>query len=146
MQDCAIRPFAPSDKEAVRRLVLDGLGEHFGVIDESRNPDLDDIMASYVARGGLFVVAECSGQLAATGALIAEGERIVRIVRMSVAPRYRRRGLARSIVAHLMETARLRGYCRLLVETNDDWTDAIALYRACGFGGESRRDGEVHLS
>jgi GNAT superfamily N-acetyltransferase len=146
IQSCTIRPFEPSDQEAVRRLILAGLGEHFGVIDESLNPDLDHITASYTACGGLFVLAECNGQLAATGALIEEGESTGRLVRMSVDPRFRRRGLARAIGAHLIDSARLRGYRRLLVETNDDWMDAIALYRACGFGAESWRDGEIHLS
>jgi hypothetical protein len=29
--------------------ILNGLAEHFGSIDESRNPDLDDIEKSYLA-------------------------------------------------------------------------------------------------
>jgi len=145
-QECTFRPFAPADQEAARRLVLEGMGEHFGVIDESLNPDLDDIAAAYLDRDAQFVLAECRGQLAGTGALIAEGEGIGRLVRVSVAPWYRRRGLARAIVFHLIDLARERGYRRLLVETNDDWVDAIGLYRACGFGAVTQRDGEMHFS
>jgi len=52
-----IRPFRPADQEAARRLILQGLAEHFGAVDETLNPDIDDIMASYVDRGHLFLVA-----------------------------------------------------------------------------------------
>ncbi len=32
-----IRPFAPGDQEAARRLILEGLVEHFGFVDEALN-------------------------------------------------------------------------------------------------------------
>src|SRR5690242_17481186 len=38
-----LRQFAPHDASAMRQLVLAGLGDHFGIIDETMNPDLDDI-------------------------------------------------------------------------------------------------------
>ncbi len=33
----------------------------------------------------------------------------------------------------LLEHARSSGYRRVILETNDDWHDAIAFYEACGF-------------
>jgi ribosomal protein S18 acetylase RimI-like enzyme len=145
-RDREIRPFAASDQAAARTLILAGLGEHFGWIDETVNPDLDDIQAAYAAPGHHFVVAEIGGELAGTGALVDEGPGVGRLVRMSVSPRHRRRGLGRALVAHLVGEARRRGHTRLLVETNDDWDDAIALYRSCGFAVERRAGGEVHLA
>ena len=141
-----IRPFAAGDQAAARRLVLAGLGERFGFVDESLNPDLDDVAAAYVPPGRLFVVGERHGRIVGTGALIEVGERVGRIVRVSVDREQRGRGIGRALVAHLLATARARGYVRLLVETNDDWADAIALYRSCGFAEEDRRHGEVHLA
>jgi ribosomal protein S18 acetylase RimI-like enzyme len=129
----------------VRRLVLAGLGDHFGAIDETMNPDLDDIALHHVGRGHCVVVAERDGELVGTGTLAAEGPGVGRLVRMSVDGRCRGQGIGRRLVAHLLEEARRRGYARVLVETNDDWCDAIGLYRACGFVEEARRDGEVHL-
>lgn len=140
-----IRPFVPADQAAARRLVLDGLGHHVGHIDETRNPDLDDIRASYLDRGDHFVVAELGGELAGTGALVREAPGVGRLVRMSVAAAHRRRGIGRALVAHLIDAARARGFTRLLVETDDDWDDAIALYLACGFAEAERRDGEIHF-
>jgi hypothetical protein len=67
-----IRSFQARDQKTARQLILAGLGEHFGWIDETRNPDLDDIAANYVDRGSTSLVAEIDGKLVGTAALIAE--------------------------------------------------------------------------
>ncbi len=144
-----IRPFAPGDQLAARRLILHGLGERWGWIDETRNPDLDDITAHYVTPGHYFVVVEQDGELIGTGALVAEGaggEAVGRIVRMSVAPEHRGQGLGRALVEHLLEEARRCGYRRMLVETTKEWHDAIRLYQRCGFVEYARDDEDVHLA
>lgn len=145
-----IRPFAPADQQAARRLITAGLGERFGFIDETRNPDLNNIWTSYVLAGHLFVVAECEAELIGTGALCAEPSAAElptgRLARMSVAPSWRRQGVARAIVMHLVQAARERGYIRLLVETNHDWFDAIRLYQRCGFTPYDRDEESVHLA
>ena len=128
-----IRPFRPSDQLAVRRLVLAGLAEHFQTPDETRNPDLDDIQASYVAQGGAFLVAEAGGRIVGTGALTLPTPGTGQIVRISVAPAVRRNGIARQLVAALLDDARARGLPEVFVETNHDWHAAIALYERCGF-------------
>ncbi len=145
-RELTIRPFEERDQAAARRLVLAGLGDHFGVIDETRNPDLDDILASYVGPGHLFILAERDGELVGTGALVTESVGVGRLVRMSVDRQRRGQGIGRALVAHLVAAARERGDRRLLVETNDDWQDAIGLYRSCGFVEEDRRADEVHLA
>ena len=141
-----IRPFVAADQAAVRRLILTGLGDHFGFVDESRNPDLDDIQAGYVGRGHLFVVAERDNEIVGTGALIEEEPGVGRLVRMSVGSRHRRQGIGRGLVEHLVAVARERGYRRLLVETNDDWDDAIGLYLDCGFVEVEQPVGHRHLA
>ena len=70
---------------------LQGLGEHFGWIDEGIDTDLEDISRSYST--GPFVLGFLDGVLVATGALIPETDTSMRIVRMSVDREYRRRGL-----------------------------------------------------
>ena len=83
--------------------------------------------------------------MVATGALVAEDARTGRLVRMSVAHAHRREGLGRLMVAHLLAAARQRGYSHVLLETNADWHDARALYRACGFVEEVLAGGLVHM-
>lgn len=141
-----IRPFAAADQMAVRQLVLEGLGEHFGTIDETRNPDLDDIAAHYLARGHVFLVAVAGDAVIGSAALIVEDTQVGRLVRVSVARGYRRRGLGRALVAQLIAAARDRGLCRLWMETNDDWEPAIQLYRSCGFREYDRRDGNLYMA
>jgi GNAT superfamily N-acetyltransferase len=141
-----IRPFEPRDQAAARRLILHGLGEHFGYIDETLNRDLDDIASSYLALGHLVVVATGGGVLVGTGALVGEGERVGRLVRMSVRRSSRRQGVGRALVHRLVAEARQRAYVRLLVETNASWDDAVGLYRSCGFVEHTRTEGLVELA
>ena len=140
-----IRPFRSDDQSTVRRLILAGLGDHFGHIDETKNPDLDDITASYVDQGACVIVAESEGAIVGAGTLKIEAPGIGRLVRMTVARDQRGRGLGRKLVAHLLDEARRRGYRRVVVETTDDWEVAIGLYRACGFETEGFRDGDIHM-
>ena len=111
----------------------------------SRNPDIDDIAANYIGRGHLFLVAEDVLGLVGTAALVFEEGASAQVVRVSVAPRWRRRGLAKTLVMRLIEAGRACGLVRLWMETNDDWGPAIGLYRACGFTAYDHRDGNIYM-
>jgi ribosomal protein S18 acetylase RimI-like enzyme len=141
-----IRPFEASDQEATRRLILDGLGEHFGYIDESLNPDLDDIMTSYIVPGHVFVVVLSGSKLVGTGALIIKDDKAGQLVRISVHADHRREGIGRAVVKHLVEIAKKRNLVRVLVETNNDWYDAIGLYKHLGFIEYNRDVGSVYMA
>jgi N-acetylglutamate synthase-like GNAT family acetyltransferase len=140
-----IRPFAPEDQRAARSLILTGLGEHFGFIDETCNPDLDDIRQHYLAKGARFIVVEADGKLIGTGALIRHNAVLCQMVRVSVASQYRRSGIGRRIVEYLVAEARRSGFARLMVETNKDWYNAIGLYQSCGFLQYDEDDISVYL-
>jgi GNAT superfamily N-acetyltransferase len=111
-------------------LVLDGMAEHWGSLDESLNTDLDDIDTHY---GNDCVLVALDGPLAVgTGILLlraTEGE----IVRMSVHRDYRRRGIAKNLLAELIRLGSEYGVNRIQVETNAKWTEAQNLYEASGF-------------
>jgi ribosomal protein S18 acetylase RimI-like enzyme len=145
MPPAHIRPFAPADQIVVRALILEGLRERWGWLDPTLNPDLDDIAASYIAPGHVFIVAEIGQALTGTGALKLQGHS-GQIVRVSVSPKWRRRGIGRALVAALLGTARTRGLDRVWMETNDDWRDAIGLYQHCGFREFDHRDGLVFMA
>lgn len=141
-----IRPFAAADQDMTKRLILAGLADHFGQLDETMNPDLNDIARTYLQAGSLFVVAEIEGDIIGCGGLVTETPGTARLVRMSVSRQHRGRGIGRALVCHLLSAARARGDKRAVVETNDDWADAIGLYLARGFQEYDRREGEVHLA
>lgn len=139
-----IRPFVSADQPAVRALILDGLGDRFDYVDPTLNPDLDDITASYLVPGHGFLVAEVGAELAGTAALRVEAG-AGQIVRVSVARQFRRLGIGRALVAALLAVASRRGLRRVWMETNDDWRDAIGLYRGCGFRPFDHRDGCIFM-
>ncbi len=135
MGPIAIRPFRVEDQQKVRQLILDGLREHFGIINKELNPDLDDIAASYA--GDLFLVAEQASVVVGCGALIYEGDGISRVQRMSVLQNLRRQGIARAILERLIAGARTRGYWRVVIETGF-WEDSVGFYTSWGFFETSR--------
>ena len=138
-----IRPFRRSDEAAARRLILDGLRERWGELDEAKNPDLDDIANSYA--DGRFLVACLRDEVIGTGALILEAAGVGRIVRMSVARSRRREGVGTRMLEALLEEARAGGYRRVVLETTATWEDAIAFYRWHGFRRVAVRDGDAHF-
>jgi ribosomal protein S18 acetylase RimI-like enzyme len=143
--DTTIRPFDPKDQQAARQLILAGLGDRFGRVDAARNPDLDDIMAHYVNAGHVFVVAEEAHELVGTGAMeVSEG--VGHLMRMSVAAGHRRKGICTAMVMHLVDQAKRKGLGKVLIVTNNDWADAVALYKRCGFVEDGRNDVDIFLS
>jgi ribosomal protein S18 acetylase RimI-like enzyme len=145
VKDLTVRPFERDDQEAVRNLILAGLGDHFDVLDPKLNPDLENIWESYVASGDCFLVVEEIGRIIGSGALVWESAGVGRIVRMSVSAGRRRQGIGRLLVGKLLAEGSKRGYSTIVVETNDDWHGAIRLYRTCGFKAYDQRDGEIHM-
>jgi len=140
----ALRPFQARDQAAARNLILDGLRQRWGKLDETKNPDLDDIAANYA--DGFFLVACLRDEVIGTGALIPEAPGVGRIVRMSVACSQRRRGVGRRILEALLERAQAAGYRRVVLETTATWEDAIAFYRRHGFQKIAIRDGDAHFA
>jgi len=143
--DLRLRSFRNTDQIEVRGLIIEGLRSHFGLIDESLNPDLDNIERNFLEKGHTFIVAEIDGQLVGAGGLMVIDNQLARMVRVSVAKSHHRQGIGMAIVHRLVSIAREQGFERVLVETNHDWSDAISLYRRCGFVMYDKDDISVHL-
>jgi GNAT superfamily N-acetyltransferase len=121
-------------------LIIAGLGEHWGHVDPALNRDLDDLAVTYAA--GSVLVACVGEQVVGTGAIVPRGQRSAEIVRMSVAPAYRRSGLGRRLVRELVERAQGWGMDRVVLETSAHWTDVVEFYLRCGFTQTHFEDGE----
>jgi GNAT superfamily N-acetyltransferase len=139
-----IKPFEPENQQAVKGLILAGLAEHWGTLDLTRNPDLDDIGTSYAR--GVFLVAWLGERVVGAGALVLHAGNVGEIVRMSVAAGLRRRGVGRLILNKLVEHANARGLHRLILETTVAWQDAVAFYQRCGFRITHYQDGDVYFT
>jgi len=141
--EVVIRPFRPRDQAAAKDLILAGLEAHWGFLDPTKNPDLDDIASTYA--DAIFLLAWQGDKVVGTGALVYEEEGVGRIVRMSVAPHLRRRRIGTLLLACLCERARAAGYRRLVLETTSTWEDAIAFYERQGFQRVGSWDGDTHF-
>ncbi len=139
-----IRRFDPKDQAEVRMVVLEGLREHFGFLDPSLNPDLEDIQASFITKGDEFYVAENDGRIVGTvGLLFGEGR--ARIVRMSVAKDHRKRGIATALLRQCIESAAQRGFREIWAYTQPEWPDAVSFYSGSGFEQLGRDEIDLHL-
>lgn len=138
-----IRHFRDTDQQQVRSFILAGLGERWGTIDDTANPDIDDITTSYGSAN--FLVAFREGALIGTGGLIHESVSVVRIARVWIAKDLRRTGIGTLILNRLLDLARERLYARVVLETTSDWNDAVCFYKKHGFIVEDYRDGDTHF-
>ena len=123
--------------------MLRGLGEHWGRVDETLNPDLDDIAAAYA--DGYFAVARCRGALVGAGGFLPVSSAIVQIHRMSVDATRRRQGIGSALLAHLIEVARTRGFERAMLETTATWHEVVAFWERRGFARTVEREGDQYF-
>ncbi|NBD35098.1 MAG: GNAT family N-acetyltransferase [Chloroflexi bacterium] len=145
MSSLTIRPFERRDQAAAKTLILEGLVEHWGALDPTLNPDLDDIATTYAE--GRFLTAWQGKRLVGTGAILPEAgaEGTARVVRMSVARGCRRQGIGRALLDALCATARKVGYRRLVLETTATWHGVIDFYEIYGFRALGVREGNMHF-
>jgi len=144
MPEIRLAPFQPQDQQEARRLILTGMEEHWGSIDETLNPDLNDIAASYA--GAVFLVARMEERVVGTGALVPGPNGSAEVKRMSVAADLRRRGLGRIILTALIEQARSLGCRRVILETTSTWQEVIDFYLDYGFTVTHTCDGDTYFA
>ncbi len=138
-----LAPFQPEDQQEVRRLILAGMAEHWGIVDESLNPDLNDIASSYAE--SVFLVAWQGQRVVGSGALAPGPNGAAEIKRMSVAKELRRQGLGRRILTALIEQARMCGCRRVILETTSTWSEVIEFYLDYGFRITHTCDGDTYF-
>jgi putative acetyltransferase len=140
VDDLAIRTFTTADQDEVRALILGGLAEHWGQVDETLNPDVDDLAGSYPEGRTIVVLADDA--IVGTGTVVPISDGAAEIKRMSVVPAMRRRGVGRAVVDELLATARSWGLDRVVLETSAHWDDVVEFYRRCGFVLTHHHDGD----
>ncbi|MGZ5877311.1 MAG: GNAT family N-acetyltransferase [Bradyrhizobium sp.] len=147
-----IRPFVPGDAPAARQLVESVWHEHFHHHPDpfvrdfiyTRLSDVDSAQTVYGDRA-LFLCAVSEGQIVGTGAIKGLDDRECEMARMFVASGYRNRGIGRAIADELIRFARMAGYDRIRLSSNNALVASHRLYERLGFqpvppwepGGES---------
>ncbi len=90
--------------------------------------------AGEIAPGrGAFLVATVDGEVVGCGAVRRLDDTDAEIKRMYVTPSFRGRGTGRALLAALEGEARSLGATRLVLETGERLSEAVALYERAGF-------------
>src|SRR3954469_12276002 len=109
-----------------------------------------EVQAEYVARyggpdktpidpqgfeppGGTFLLGLLDGEPVACGAYRRHEDGVAELKRMYVRGPWRRRGIARELLAELEDRAAAAGYLRAVLETGTGQPEALALYPSAGW-------------
>lgn len=131
----AIAPADPEapDARACLAAYFQLLTERIPGVSAAHVPDPDPDAGLYRAPHGGFLIGRSDGLPLACVALKHVDARTGEIKRLWVAPAARGLGLARRLMTAAEDTARALGKTRLILDTNENLTEAIALYRADGW-------------
>ena len=89
--------------------------------------------AELVPPGGVLLLARVEGTPAGLGGIRHLGTEVAEVKSMYLAPAFRGRGLARTLLTELEGIAARHGCAAVRLDTSDYLTDAIGLYRAAGY-------------
>ncbi|MCU0232228.1 MAG: GNAT family N-acetyltransferase [Acidobacteria bacterium] len=125
---------AGPDLEEVRRLFLEyARSLPFSLDFQDFDRELAGLPGGYAPPGGRLLLARVGGEAAGCVALHAWDGAAGEIKRLYVRPAFRGRGVGRALAAAIVDAGRECGYARLLLDTVDTMTEAIALYSSLGF-------------
>ena len=122
------------------------IGEYFAELDERFPTGFDadiardeaDEAAAFTPPAGVFVLIRSDGDTVGCGGLQALDASTFEIKRMWIHPEWRGSRLGRRMVQRLEQLAAEAGATRVVLDTNDSLTEAIAMYAALGYDPTER--------
>lgn len=142
-----IRPARPQDHARIAELTVAAYvdGGHLPAGDPY-TAQLADV--AFRAAHGELIVAEVDGVVAASTVVAWPGEALAELARgtemefrmLAVAPEFQGRGIARSLLRHLIGRAEQAGAEGIVLCSLDSMTAAHRLYRSEGFAPDPSRD------
>ncbi len=134
-EEIIFRTATNDDCEEVREIVF-GVLREYGLrpAPEGIDKDLDDIESNYTKRGGLFeVLTDQSGNIHGTVGLYPLDEKRIELRKMYFLKPIRGKGLGKVTLKRMIETAKEKGYEKIVLETASVLKEAIGLYKKFGF-------------
>jgi GNAT superfamily N-acetyltransferase len=126
-----IRRYEQRDRDAVIRLFRDfmaEMGDFAAYVQRATDEELGRIGEYYV--DGAFWVA---GEVIGMAGVERHSETVAELRRMIVARQYRRRGIARALLAVAEEFCRQAGYATVVLSTSELQAPAMRLYESSGY-------------
>lgn len=127
-----IVPFEPAHAHAFYALNRAWLDAH-GLYEPADEHHLAHPERSILAEGGSIFIAVTEGEVIGTAAVVPIDERVVEIVKLTVASHARGQGLGRRLVNACVQRARDAGAERIALVSSSLLHDALALYESMGF-------------
>jgi len=93
----------------------------------------DEAAVNFNPPKGLFVVASRDGDTIGCGAIQHLDDETAELKRMWVSPHSRGVGLGKRLLAHLELEARQAGCSKVVLDTNESLSEAIAMYLRAGY-------------
>ena len=140
-----VRAFEPGDQSEARALIDSGLGERFGHIDRTANPDILDIEQAYIDSGHEFIVAVVNDHVVGTCGVLIEPDKAPRMMRLPVERSLRRQGAAKQLLTVCVERLSERGFRELVAYTEPHWDSAVCFYVGQGVVRYGRDREDIHL-
>lgn len=132
-----VEPPSSPDARACVASYLRELSERFDTGYDPKNAaPADD--AQFTPPDGVFIVARLDGRAVGCGALKRPGPETGEIKRLWIDPDTRGLGLGRKLLTALEDAARDMGFSRVRLDSNRTLTEAIALYKKCGYAEVAR--------
>lgn len=131
-----LRPATNTDIPEIKDLIFSIL-RNYGLSPDpgSTDNDLSDIEKYYFNNGGMFevLIHSESRQIVGTVGLWHIDDGNVELRKMYLDKNFRGKGLGRFLLEHAIESARILGFKRIVLETASVLKEAIALYAQYGF-------------
>jgi DNA-binding MarR family transcriptional regulator/GNAT superfamily N-acetyltransferase len=131
VQVARVGPREPAARFCLNAYFAELAGRFETGFDPARSISAED--SELTPPAGLLLVATLRGDPVGCGALKFHPGAAAEIKRMWISPAARGLGLGRRMLADLEDRARAAGAPMTRLETNRALTEAIALYRACGY-------------
>lgn len=130
-----VRPVEARDVGAVVALVKSTL-EEFGLTfgdGAATDAQLQDLPRSYADAGGAFWVAELGGSIVGTAGVFPVEPGVFELRKMYLSPASRGHGVGQALFDACLAFVRAKGARRVVLDTTEKMTAAIAFYERNGF-------------
>ena len=94
---------------------------------------LNDPEGTVIARGGCIFLAKEGDEIIGTAGLWKESEEEYELVKMTVAPAYRGKGISKLLLERCLSAARELGAKKIILYSNSQLKTALGLYEKYGF-------------
>jgi predicted N-acetyltransferase YhbS len=136
-----LRAATAADAELLSRLIVSAFSTHEGRLDppSSALKEIPEAIRAKLATHGAGI-AESDGKPIGCVLFTAEENAVLYIGRLAVAPAWRRRGVARTLIGYAEADARRRGLIPMRLQVRIPLVDNQTLFKSCGFVEVSREN------